>query len=94
MKFFYTVMTHDRHRKCIIILFKKNKKGIIISFSAIFFSFQNKNRNILNKKKPPIFFGGRDISRFAKESENTIGNKSPYQRVEFLHSRNLHTLCR
>ena len=26
MKFFYTAMTHDRHRKCIIILFKKNKK--------------------------------------------------------------------
>ena len=94
MKFFYTAMTHDRHRKCIIILFKKNKKGIIISFSAIFFSFQNKNRNILNKKKPPIFFGGRDISRFAKESENTIGNKSPHQRVEFLYSRYFHTLCR
>lgn len=93
MKFFYTAMTHDRHRKCIIILFKKNKKGIIISFSAIFFSFQNKNRNILNKKSPRKF-GGRDISRFAKESENTIGNKSPHQRVEFLYSRYFHTLCR
>ena len=42
MKFFYTVMTHDRHRKCIIILFKKNKKGIIISVRAIFFYFRTK----------------------------------------------------
>ena len=42
MKFFYTAMTHDRHHKCIIILFKKNKKGIIISFSAIFFHFRTK----------------------------------------------------
>lgn len=62
MKFFYTAMTHDRHRKCIIILFKKNKKGIIISFSAIFFSFQNKNRNILNKKSPRFFRGQRYIT--------------------------------
>lgn len=62
IKFFYTAMTHDRHRKCIIILFKKNKKGIIISFSAIFFSFQYKIFNILNKKSPRIFRGQRYIT--------------------------------
>lgn len=93
IKFFYTAMTHDRHRKCIIILFKKNKKGIIISFQVIFFSFQHKIFNILNKKAPERF-GGRDTLLFAKESEDTICNKSPHQRVEFLHCRNFHTLCR
>ena len=62
IKFFYTAMTHDRHRKCIIILFKKNKKGIIISFQAIFFSFQYKIFNILNKKSPRKIRGQRYIT--------------------------------
>ena len=66
IKFFYTATTHDRHRKCIIILFKKNKKGIIISFQTVFFSFQYKIFNILNKKAPEKF-GGRDTLLFAKE---------------------------
>ena len=70
MKFFYTAMTHDRHRKCIIILFKKNKKGIIISFQVIFFSFQNKNRNILNKKSPR-FFSGAEINYCSLKNQRT-----------------------